>query len=143
MIDNEYLLGGLINIISQRYISIIKTSKIKRGWLENWIAFLLVYKVKRLEIISMCRIRVLLESNGVCSSLVQYQLVDGKVSIAKDYNKEIFDDIRKYIRVNEEIDNIIIARDYNQYVADKEVQKFNNEIGVKEIHVHVYKIRSQ
>ena len=59
MIDNKYLLGGLINVISQRYTSIIETSKIKRGKLGNWIAFSLVCKRKLLEIISMHKIPAL------------------------------------------------------------------------------------
>ena len=76
---------------------------------------------KGLEIISMHRISVLSESNKVYSSLAQYQLADAKVNIAKDYRKEIFNNMRKYIRVNKEIDHIIIAGDYNQYIVDKEV----------------------
>ena len=44
MIDNKYLLGGLVGVISQRYTLIIEMIKIKRGRLENWIAFLLVHK---------------------------------------------------------------------------------------------------
>ena len=56
MIDNEYLLGGLINVINQRDTLIIEKTKIKRGRLGNQIAILLVCKGKRLEIISMHRI---------------------------------------------------------------------------------------
>ena len=35
MIDNEYLLGGLINVINQRDTLIIEKTKIKRGRLGN------------------------------------------------------------------------------------------------------------
>ena len=65
------------------------------------------------------------------------------MNTAKDYRKEIFNNIRKHVIVNEDIDNIIIAGEYNQYVADKEVQKLHNEIGVKEIHAYVNKINIQ
>ena len=70
--ENEYLPGGLIKIISQKYASIIVSSKIQIGRLGNWIVFSLECKGKRIEIISEYRILVSLESNGVYSSLVQY-----------------------------------------------------------------------
>ena len=56
MTENECLPGGLINVISQKYASIIDSSKIKIGRLGNWIAFSLESKGKRIEIISVCRI---------------------------------------------------------------------------------------
>ena len=97
-------------------------------------------KGKRLEITNMHRISVSLELKGVHSSLAQYQLAVAKVNIVKDYRKEIFDNMRKYVRMNGEIGDIIIAGDYNQYIVDKEVWKFHDEIEVKEIHAHVNKI---
>ena len=45
------------------------------------------------------------------------------------------------LKLDEEIDDIIVAGDYNQNVVDKEVQNFHDEIGVKEIHTHVNKLR--
>lgn len=81
------------------------------------------------------------ESNGVCSSLAQCHLADAKVKKAKEHRKEMFEEIRKHVRTNEEINDIIIAGDYNQNIADKEVQKFHEDIGVKEIHVHVNKLK--
>ena len=46
MIDNEYLPGDLINVISQRYTSIIESSKIQIRRLGNWIAFYYFIKGK-------------------------------------------------------------------------------------------------
>ena len=69
MTENEYLPGGLINIISQKYTSIIDWSKIQIRRLGNWIEFSLECKGKRIEMISVYGILVLSESNGVYSLL--------------------------------------------------------------------------
>ena len=41
---------------------------------------------------------------------------------AKEYRSEIFDEIIKYIQLNENIDDIIIANNYNQNIKDRKVQ---------------------
>ena len=69
MMPNEYLLEGLINIIDQRYVSIIELNKVEIGRLGNWIAILVIYNGKQLKIIKLYRIPISLESEGVYSSL--------------------------------------------------------------------------
>ena len=72
MTPNEYLLGGLINIIDQRYVSIIESNKVEIGRLRNFIALQVICYGKWLEIINLCRILMSLESEGVYSSLAKY-----------------------------------------------------------------------
>ena len=67
----------------------------------------------------MHRIPVSSEQKGVHSLLAQYELTDTKDS--KRLQKKIFDNIGKYVLLSEDINNIIIVGDYNQYVADKKV----------------------
>lgn len=119
----------------------IDSSKTQIGRLGNWIAFSLECKGKRIEIISAHRMLMSSDSNGVHSSLAQYHLADAKVKKAKECRKEIFEEIRKHAQANKEINNVIIAGDYNQNIADKEVQKFHEDIGVKETHAHVNKLK--
>ena len=61
-------------------------------------------------------------------------MIDGKVRLTGEYRKEIFNKIKKYVNSNEDINDIIIAGDYNQYVVDNEVRKFHAELEVSEIH---------
>ena len=96
-------------------------------------AFSLVYKSKRLEIINIYRIPTSL-SNMVYCSLSQYQLKDGKVRSTGEYRKEIFNEIKKYVNSNEDINDIIIARDFNQHIGANEIQHFFLKIGVNNIH---------
>ena len=140
MTPNEYLPGGMINIINQRYGAIIETTKMQKGRLGNWIAIPVICKRKRLEIISLYRIPTASESEGIYSSLAQYQFIDAKAKKSKEYRTEIFKEIITHIRSNQEINDIIIAGDYNQNINDKEVQQFHEEIGVKEIHAVVNNI---
>jgi len=135
MTSNDYLPGGMANVITQRYGSRIDETMITKGRLGNWIAIPMCSKGKRLEIISLYRIPTASESDGIFSSLAQYQFIDAKAKKSKEYRKEIFDEIKKHIRSNNEISDIIIAGDYNQCIYDREVQKFHEEIGVKEVHV--------
>ena len=141
--SKEYLPGGLINIIQQRYGSIIDEKKVEKGRLGNWIAIPIMCNGKRLELINLYRIPMKSDSDGIYSSLAQYQLKDAKAKTAKDYRKEIFKEIKNYIRNNESINDIIIAGDYNQNINGKEVQKFHEDIGVKEIHVKINNIRME
>ena len=64
-------------------------------------------------------------------------MIDGKVRSTGEYRKEIFNEIKKYVNSNEDINDIIIAGDYNQHIADNEVRKFHAELGVSEIHYKV------
>ena len=50
------------------------------------------------------------------------------------YRKELFSDIVKHVSNNPEINDIIIAGDYNQDLNDNDVRKFHNAINVHEIH---------
>ena len=50
------------------------------------------------------------------------------------YRKEIFNDIKKHIDENPDINDIIIGGDYNQNIGDKEIKQFYNDIGVHNIH---------
>ena len=69
---NNYLPGGLLNVIGSKCASVITAKKITIGKMGNWIAFAMEHKGKRLEIINLHRIPVSSSSSsGVHSSLVQ------------------------------------------------------------------------
>jgi len=131
----SYLPGGLLNIINSKYTPIINEKNVTVGRLGNWMAFDMRHNSKRLEIIQLYRIPVTnKKASGICSSLTQYHLSDGKAKSSNEYRKEIFREIKHHINQNKNINDIIIAGDYNQDVTSREVTKFFEEIGVKDIH---------
>ena len=98
------------------------------------------YKGKRLEIINIYRL-LSTSSNGVCCSLTQYNRIDGKINPTSIYRKEILDKICKHIWENPQINDIIIGGDYNQYIGDKDIRKFHNDIEVYGIHDIINKVQ--
>ena len=131
----SYLPGGLLNIINSKYNPIINEKKVTVGRLGNWMAFEMRHNSKRLDIINLYQIPT---ANGkaseICSSLTQYHLSDRKVKTSNEYRKEIFTEIKHHIKQNKDINNIIIAGDYNQDIKSREITKFFEEIGVRDIH---------
>ena len=129
----DYLPGGVMSVILSKCCPLINKKEIKKGRLGNWIAIPLQHKGKRVEIICIYRIPSS-SSNGVKCSLTQYNRIDGEMSTSTVYRKELFKDVEMHVRNNTDINNIIIAGDYNQYLNDNEVRKFHDAISVHEIH---------
>jgi len=50
--------------------------------------------------------------------------------LTTDYRYEVFDEIQAYLKVNETINDIRIADDFNQLIVSKEMKEFYNNIGV-------------
>ena len=120
---NNYLPGGLLNVIGSKCASVINAKKITIGRMGNWIAFSMEHVGKRLEIINLCRMPVSSSSsNGVHSSLVQHNLIDGEGKSANDHRKEMFREIKQHVNNNKETNDIIIAGDYDQNAFDNEVK---------------------
>ena len=80
--------------------------------LGNWIAVKLSTQNKMIIIISMYCIPAS-TSNGNKCSLTQYNLVDRKAKKPAQYRKEILSEIKKYVKDNEDIEEIILAGDFN------------------------------
>jgi len=116
-----------MGIILSKCCPLINNEKITKKRLGNWIAILLQHKGKRVELISIYRI-LDSSSNGVCCSLIQYNLIDGKMNTPTVYRKEIFNDIVYHVSSNPEINDIIIAGDYNQFLNENEVRRFHEAI---------------
>jgi len=135
MTKKNYLPGGLLHIINSKYTPIINQKKVTVGRLGNWMAVEMKHNAKRLEIIHLYRIPIANgKAGGICSSLTQYHLSDGKVKSSNDYRKEIFNEIKHHINQNKDINDIIIAGDYNQDIKSRDITKFFEEIGVRDIH---------
>ena len=126
--------GGLLNIIRNKHTAIIDFNKITTRRLGNWIAVPVKCNDKRLEIISLCRTPELSKSDRHCSSLSQHNLINAKARSTSECRKEIFDDIKKHVTNNGDTNNIIIVADCNQNTREKEVKRFHNDIGAKEIY---------
>ena len=72
----------------------------------------LEYKSKRLEIINIYRL-LRISSNKVCCSLTLYNRIDGKMNTTNVYRKEIFNNIKKHLIEDPDINDINICGDYN------------------------------
>lgn len=125
--------GGICNIFLNKVSPLVDPKRVVKGRLGNWMAVSLVNNEKRLEIINIYRIPST-SSNGVKCSLTQYIRIDGNVRTTTEYRKEIFEDIKKHIRENPDITDVLIGGDYNQYIGDRQVMKFHEEIGIHNIH---------
>ena len=76
---------------------------------------------KILLIINIYRIPVTLLVK-VCSYLTQYNLMDRKAKSPTEYWNEIFKEIEDFISKNEDVNDIILARDLNQDIASRLIQ---------------------
>ena len=65
------------------------------------------------------------------SSLLQHQLVDAKVKLANECEKEILSSMKKHAISTKETNDVNIAGDWNQSVKNREARRFHNSIGVK------------
>ena len=119
---NIYLLGGLMSIF-QGKIRLLINEKVERGPLGNWMAIKLQYNIRTLAIINLYYLPTTSPNGNVCS-LTQYNLKEGKAKSTNKYRKEIFAQIKSYLARNDDISDLIIAEDFNQSVALKEVQQF-------------------
>ena len=88
---------------------------------------------KTIALINVYRIPAT-SSNGATCSLTQYNLQEGKSRSTKHYRTDILKQIKTYVMNNHEITNIIIAGDFNQNIGLDEIQRFYQEIGVKDTH---------
>jgi len=65
-----------------------------------------------LEIINLYRLPISL-SNSVCCSLIQYNLIDGKLKSTSEYRRELLNKIKQHVYNEKDITDIIIVGDYN------------------------------
>ena len=119
--SSDYLPGGVLNAIYNKYRPILKQKKVKKGRLGNWSAIALEYEGKQLELINVCRL-LRSSSNRVCYSLAQYNLADGKIKLTTECRREILEEIKRYVNKSTDTSDIIIAGDCNQSIGDKEVR---------------------
>ena len=131
---NEQLSGRVLTAVKGRILSLIENKRTYRGKYGNWIALKLTGKGKTIALINIYRIPTTTLKEGVYSSLVQYNLIDGKAKIATQYRAEVFKEIEEYIQRNQDITDVILVGDLNQNVASTAVQKFFSNIGIADIH---------
>ena len=108
--------------------------RVVKGRLGNWMAVSMKSKGKRLKVITIYRIPST-SSNGVKCSLTQCHRVDGNIRTTNDHRAETLDDVRKHVRNNTDVSDIIIVGDHNQNIGDKKIMQFHEDIGVCNIHL--------
>ena len=99
--------------------ALIKDNEMNKSKMGNWIAVKLSHKI--LIAINLYRIPTTLSNRNKCF-LTQCNLLNGKTKSASTYQKEIFHQIKIYIKKNDNITDIIIAGDFNQNIASKHIQ---------------------
>jgi len=86
------------------------------------------------SIINIYRIPVTSSTDATYSSLIQYNLINGKAKTAAQYRSNVFKEIEEYLKKNKDITDILFVGDINQSVDSKAVQTFFNSIGVIDMH---------
>jgi len=129
---NNYLPGGLLTVVQGKCRALLQDETIHKSNLGNWMAIQLTHNNKTLVIINLYRIPIS-SSKGPRCCLTQYNLSEGKVKNSNKYRKEILSQIEEYVNSNN-IDEIIIAGDYNQQISSNEIKQFYNKIGVRDVH---------
>ena len=103
----------------------MEDESVHKGKLGNWIAIKLSAQKKKIAITNIHRIPAS-TSNGNKCSLTQCNLVDGKAKKLSQHRKEILKETQKHVEDNEDIDDIILAGDFNKDVASNEIQCFSH-----------------
>ena len=136
---NEWLPGRVVSTIRGKAILLIETDDISKGKYGNQIAMKLKNNGKILLIINIYRIPIT-SLVKVCSCLTQYNLMYGKAKSPTEYQNEIFKEIKDFIKKNNNVNDIILARDLNQDITSRPVQQFFSKIGIRDIHQHYNQI---
>jgi len=130
--DNNYLPGGLLTIIQGKCRSILKDDQTNINKLGNWMATTFQHNNKTIAMINIYRLPTT-SSQGPRCCLTQCNLKDGEIKSNNTYRKEILHQIKEYVSKNN-VNDIIIGGDFNQSITTKEIEKFYNDISVKDIH---------
>ena len=131
----DYLPGRILSVFGGKSRALLQDHEVYTNEIGNWMAVKLRHKNKTLGIINVYRILAMSSSGNTCS-LTQYNLAEGQTKLPASYRKEILSQIRDYVHKNEDIDDIIIAGDFNQNITSSEIQVFFREIGVLDVHSH-------
>ena len=83
-------------------------------------AFQISNNDKRVLIITIYRIPVT-SKYGIYCSIIQYNKVEGNVKSIVEYRTEILEDIKRYVTSMDNINNIVIVGDLNQYIRANEI----------------------
>ena len=104
--------GGVIIALRGRAKSVLEDKSIFKGKLGKWIAIKLSAQNRKIAIINIYHLPSSISNRNKCS-LTQYNLIDGKAKKPSQYRKEILRDIKKYVEENEDIEDTILAGDFN------------------------------
>ena len=118
---NAYLPGGVISALRGKAKLLIVEESAYKGRLGNLLAVKLSIYNKTIAIINMYRIPASTSNRNKCS-LTQYNLIDGKAKKLMQYRKEILVEIKKYIQDSHNIDEIILAGNFNQDITSNKIQ---------------------
>ena len=130
---NEWLPGGVLTSVRGSITSVV-SEKVHKGKYGNWIAIQLESQAKTVVIINVYRIPISSPENAICSSLIQYNLIDGEAKTSTQYRNQIFKEIEDFVKNNNNITDVIVAGNFNQSVKSRAIQRFLENIGVIEVH---------
>ena len=80
-----------------------------------------------------------MSSNGLRTSIAQYNRMKAKVLSNISYHKEILDNITKYLH-NKEYNDLIVVVDWNEDILSPEIQFFYRKLSLKNVHTTVNNI---
>ena len=119
MTKKHYLPGRIMNTLWRKTVQFYDKESIKVDKLGKWIGFKLTNQLKTILVITVYRI--LNCTGGVYSTLSQYNQADGKIKNAAKYRKELLSKIEEYIASQQQINDILIAGNFNQFIGSNEI----------------------
>ena len=132
---NGYLPGGTINILLGRVAGLRIKQYEKKDGMGRWSSFRLEGNGKVLQFITIYRIP---ESTapGILKSRAQYDRCCGEVKTSRQYRDQLLDDIAEEIKIAkaDDVNDFVIAGDFNQDIAGDQMQRFMRENGLFEVH---------
>ena len=113
----------------------MKKEGCRKDPLGRWSTFRLEGNGKVIQIMTVYRIPESTQP-GIMKSRAQYDRSTGSVKMSRQYRQDILESISKEIKTskNENINDFLIAGDFNQDVNSNQMQKFIRENGLEDVH---------
>ena len=131
----NYLPGGVLIAIRGKAASLIQNENAHHSKLRSFIIVKLKKDSKIIALISLCRIPSSSPRGSSCC-VAQHNAKEEKAESPNKHRKSIFKQIKQYLEDNSNVNNIIVAGDFNQDISSLEMRKFFSEIRVENTHHH-------
>ena len=108
-----------MNTLWGKIVQFYDRESVKVDKLGKQIEFKLINQLKTILVITVYRIPNC--TGGVYSALSQYNQADSEIKNTIKYQKELLSEIEDYIASQQQIKDILIAGDFNQFIGSNKI----------------------